>query len=324
MIPDADRLHCANLILWKQTHNKMKYFGEDYFTFSKRFQTNDDCYEYLKKLKWDNGYMCRKCGCTSSIKGRTWYYLKCKECDHDESATSGTLFHKLKFPILKAFHIIFRLCVSKKGMSTLELSREFGLQQKTCWLFKRKVQEAMKSSDKNMLKGEVHVDEFSFGGPEKGKVGRSRSNKKVALLAMEIRENKNGKTTSGNAYAISIKDYSKESFKPLFEKKISKKAKIKTDGFATYDAFRKEYDLEENYSNKGLNFPEIHFHILNFKSWLRGIHHKCRKNYFQNYLDEFHYKFNRRNSRKTIFNNIVKKFIAEVPLPYKKIRELAA
>jgi hypothetical protein len=54
---------------------------------------------------------------------------------------------------------------NKKGMSSYELSRKLGLRQKTCWSFKQKVIEAMKSGGNNPLKGNIEVDEFYVGGP---------------------------------------------------------------------------------------------------------------------------------------------------------------
>jgi hypothetical protein len=68
------------------------------------------------------------------------------------------MFHKLKFPLLKAFGINFRIAVRKKGMSTMELAGEYGINQKSSWLFKRKAHEAMKSSGKHVLCGHVEVD----------------------------------------------------------------------------------------------------------------------------------------------------------------------
>lgn len=48
-------------------------------------------------------------------------------------------------------------------MSSLELSREFELRQKTCWEFKWKIQQAMGSSKLHPINGIVHVDEFYIG-----------------------------------------------------------------------------------------------------------------------------------------------------------------
>lgn len=76
------------------------------------------------------------------------------------------MFDKIKFPLLIAFHIIFKIGIKKKGMSSIELSHEFDLRQKTCWEFKWKIQQAMNSSLRFPLQGEVHADELCIGGPE--------------------------------------------------------------------------------------------------------------------------------------------------------------
>ncbi len=65
------------------------------------------------------------------IKGKTYYHRRCRKCLYDESATSNTLFHDLKMPLLKAFQMTFRIAGKKKGMSTVELGAEVGVQQKT-------------------------------------------------------------------------------------------------------------------------------------------------------------------------------------------------
>jgi hypothetical protein len=53
---------------------------------------------------------------------------------------------------------------------------------KTAWLFRRKVQEAMKRSKSSHLKNEAHVDEFEIGTPQKGEQGRSKSVHKTRVV----------------------------------------------------------------------------------------------------------------------------------------------
>lgn len=79
------------------------------------------------------------------------------------------MFEKLKFSILIAFHITFKISTKKKGMVSLDLSSEFDLCQKTCWLLKQKVQEAMRSSLKSQLTGLIHADEFVLAVQKKVK-----------------------------------------------------------------------------------------------------------------------------------------------------------
>ena len=195
-------------------------------------------------------------------------------------------------------------------MSSEELSKEFDLRQKTCWEFKWKVQQAMKSSGRYPLKGEVQVDEFFVGGKEEGgKRGRGKGKKRLVIVALEI-----VKGEYGRAYATVINDASSDSFKPFFEKYIDKEAEVVTDEWAGYIPLKSTYKkLKQIPSNDGKSFPELHIHIFNIKSWLRGIHHHCSEERLQGYLDEYHFRFNRRNSMGTIFDTLIRRMIQNEP-----------
>lgn len=127
--------------------------------FASAFSAEEACRQYLCDKKWGNGYTCRKCGHTVSIKGRTWYYRKCQKCRFDESCTAHTLFHKLKFPLTKAFQIVYQLRTLKKGMSSMEIGRQYGIHHETACFFKRKVQQSMKPFGENDLNNLIEVDE---------------------------------------------------------------------------------------------------------------------------------------------------------------------
>ncbi len=134
------------------------------FEFQKRFPDDRACLDYLCGLQWASGFVCPKCGNTKYCKGMKEHTRQCTKCNYQMSPTSGTLFHKVKFSILKAFYIVYYVSTNKKGISSTELSRKPGLRQKTCWLFKQKVMRAMKSSGNNKMKGKVEVDETVVGG----------------------------------------------------------------------------------------------------------------------------------------------------------------
>jgi hypothetical protein len=90
--------------------------------FMQKYGTREACYQHLYDLKWSQGYQCLKCEHPHWVKGRKWHYRKCQRCHYDESSTANTLFHKLKFPIEKAFMITYQLSTMKKGMSSCEIS----------------------------------------------------------------------------------------------------------------------------------------------------------------------------------------------------------
>lgn len=295
---------------------KFDFSGVNAIQFHRRFKSEEDCYEYIAQIKWtDKKFSCKKCKYQKYFKGKKPFSRRCMKCKYDESPTAGTMFDKVKFSIHIAFHIIFKISTRKKGMSTLELSREFGLRQMTCWKFKQKIQQAMSSAGNYKLEGEVHVDESLIGGEEEEKRGRSHGKKKLIVIGLEIV--KNG---VGRGYAELIKDSSADSLKPFFEKYINKDAIIKTDEWPGYSPLKKEYKkLKQVHSASGKNFPDLHIHIMNLKGWLRGIHHHCSKEHIQGYLNEYHFRFNRRNNLPEIFNTIVKRMARIEPVRLSQI-----
>jgi hypothetical protein len=289
--------------------NRDKFAGMNSIKFNQYFKTEEDCLKYIADIKWESGYICKHCGCEKYIKGSKPHNRRCLKCKYNESPTAGTMFDKVKFSLLIAFHIIFKIATKKKGMSTLELSREFDLRQKTCWGFKWKIQEAMQSSLQNPLTGEVHIDEFWIGGPEEEKRGRSLGNKKMIVVALEVLDK-----GVGRAYAEIIEKANSKELGNFMKKHIDNKAHIVTDEWRGYLPLKKEYrNLKQVKSEEGKNFKEIHIHIMNMKGWLRGIHHHCSKEHMQGYLNEYHYRYNRRNHLGTTFDLLLKRMVKNKP-----------
>lgn len=212
--------------------------------------------------------------------------------------------------------MLYEIATSKKGASSIWLAERLGVQQNTAWLFRQKAQKAMESSKKHPLDGEVHVDEFETGAPQKDGQGRARSGHKVRIvLAVEDRGGK-----SGRAYAKVIDDFSSASIKPVFNDHIDSKAHVVTDGWSAYKAFREEYpNLKQIPSNKGKNFPVLHIQIRNFKNWLRGVHPYCGKKNLQNYINEYFFRFNRRNHRESIPDKLIERCVDSKPITRKQI-----
>ena len=112
-----------------------------------KFVGDPDWYEYMALIKWpDETFECKKCKYTKYCIGKKPFQRRCVKCRYDESPTVGTMFDKCKFSLLIAFYIAFKITSKKKGMSSLELSREFELRQPTYWEFKWKIQQAIQGN----------------------------------------------------------------------------------------------------------------------------------------------------------------------------------
>lgn len=284
------------------------------FEFQKMFPDEKSCMDYLAGSKWCNGFECPKCRHTKFCKGHKEHVRQCTQCNYLVSPTSGTLFHKVKFPLLKAFYIVYFIGTSSKGISSTELSRKLGLRQKTCWLFKLKVMQAMKSSGNHKIEGNVEVDETVVGGQEEGVVGRKNDKKKLVVFAVE----RKGKGIS-RLYGKVIPNSSAKELGSFMKTYITLESTIKTDGWTGYGPLKREFvNLEQVPSGKkGENFPDLHRAIMGFKGWLRGTHHHAE--YLQAYIDEYTYRFNRNFMKEKIFDNLMRRMVKGSPYTYKNI-----
>ena len=102
----------------------------------------------------------------------------------------------------------------------------------------QKERKSMESSKKHPLSNLVHVDEFTVGGKEEGKQGRSYdSKKKKAIIAVEL----TGKHQVKRVYIKSIDDYSCKSLTTIFEEHINTSAKVFTDKWRGYEPLKEHY-----------------------------------------------------------------------------------
>lgn len=281
------------------------YKGRNLLEFAERFKTDEDCKEYLSSYKWEDGYKCVKCG-HNACQPRVSYSKICNKCSYIESASANTLFHKVKFGLRKAFFICFEMSTTTKSLSASYMGVRYGVTEKTARLFMHKVREAMKSSGDNPMDGNVEVDEFTVGGKEEGKVGRSyQTKKKKSVTAIQYTEE--GKVR--RMYIMQIDNYSSKELVKIFDKHIAINAKVLTDKWKGYRPISKTYNIEQIESNYGANFKTLHTMIHQVKSWIRTTYSWVSTSNIDRYFDEFCYRLNRSQSKNTIFNNLIQRMV---------------
>ena len=292
--------------------------GQSILNFIKELPNDEACKAYLAKIKWKDGFTCSKCGHTKGCE-KAEYKYHCYACNHVESATANTLFHKVKFGLQKAFCIVFEMSTSSKSVSSIQMGKRFNIRQGTAWFFMQKVRKAMKSSQKYPLSTLVHVDEFTVGGKEDGKQGRSYdSKKKKAVIAVELSETHQVK----RVYVKSIKDYSAKSLTPIFEQHISDTAVVVTDKWRGYLPLKQKYNIEQRFSNQGKNFKELHIVIMQLKSWIRAIPTHVSEWHIQSYFDEFCFRINRSQFKESIFHKAIQRMVNAKPVHQQNIKQI--
>lgn len=295
----------------------MKFTGENILEFTDRFPDDHSCLAYLSELKWEEGYRCKKCGHTKFTIRKKNLARDCNRCHHVESPTAGTLFHRLRFGIRKAFGIVFEMSATTKGMSASQVAKRYGISRTTAWSFMHKVRKAMQNSRKYPLKGNVQVDEFVYGGKESLKQGRSKDSKKKKIIgAVELSDK--GKVK--RVYFNKIDDYSSKSLSRIFDEHISKKTHVLTDKWTGYIPISKTFNIEQRYSDKGSSMKQMHTIIHQLKSWLRSTYSWVHEEHIEKYLDEYSFRINRSIFKQTIFHNLIQRMVKAQPVTYQMIK----
>lgn len=123
----------------------------EYEEFKKIFPDELTCLRYLEQQKWLNGFLCKKCSNDKYNSGKGKFDRRCTRCGYDESPTADTLFHRVRFPLEKAFYIVHLVITERNDLTIDDISQLLQLRRNTCWAFKDKVVKAMKRHGKEKI-----------------------------------------------------------------------------------------------------------------------------------------------------------------------------
>lgn len=115
--------------------------------FKAIYPDDESCYRFLESLKWQDGFHCKECSNTNYSQGPIPFSRRCSKCSNIEVVTADTIFYRLKFPLIKAFYMLF-LIANRKEITIDELSETLDLRRQTCWSFKKKVISAIEGRKK--------------------------------------------------------------------------------------------------------------------------------------------------------------------------------
>jgi len=150
------------------------------------FRTETDCRAYIRRLRWPDGFVCGSCG----VVGEPWVMargvLRCSACHVNTSLTAGTVFQDTRKPLRTWFLAMWFITSQKNGVSALGLQRVLGLfSYETAWTWMHKLRRAMVRPGRDLLTGEIEIDETYVGGPEEGMRGREIEKKSIVVVAAE-------------------------------------------------------------------------------------------------------------------------------------------
>lgn len=289
--------------------------------FDKWFSTEKACLGYISKLRWPQGFTCPSCESSTknpSIMGRGLFL--CRKCKCQTSVTAGTLFHRAHKPLRTWFLAIWFVMSQKNGVSALGLKRVLGLgSYDTAWTWMHKMRRAMVRPGRGLLTGAVEVDETYVGGVGKKIRGRGAEHKIIVVIAAEVRGQ-----GSGRIRMSIVPDVSSVTLHKFILDNVQKGATIRTDGWKGYNGIKDAgyKHVVKNITVSGdpahVGMPRVHRVASLFDRWWIGTHQGAiRPVQLAYYLDEFTFRFNRRNSkaRDLLFYRLMQQAVACAPVP---------
>ena len=249
---------------------------------------------------------------------------RCAGCQRQTSPSAGTIFEGTRKPLRLWFQAMWYVTNQKHGVSALGVQRILGLGgYQTAWTWLHKLRRAMVRPGRNLLNGEVEVDETYVGGREVGVTGRKTNKKSIVAVAAEIR----GRGT-GRIRLARVEDVSAESLVPFVQTTVCPGATIRTDGWRAYNGLtgvgfeHQPKNISASGDPAHIVMPQVHRVAGLLDRWWLGIHHGAiSASQLDYYLDELTFRFNRRRSksRGLLFYRLLQQAVQLEPVPYKKL-----
>jgi len=288
------------------------------------FRSDAACHEYIRRLRWPDGFICPGCQWTGEPRVTLRGLFQCRRCQRQTSVTAGTIFQDTRKPLRTWFMAMWYVTNQKNGVSALGLQRVLGFSSyETAWTWLHKLRRAMVRPGRDSLCGTVEVDETYVGGVEKGKHGREILTKAIVAVAAEER----GKGI-GRIRLRRIKDVSGASLLPFVQSAAVPGALIHTDGWGGYSGltaagYKHEVTVVSASPDPAhVVMPRVHNIAALLKRWLLGTHQGGVQHiHLDYYLDEFTFRFNRRQSkaRGLLFHRLAHQAVSIGPATYNTI-----
>jgi len=263
------------------------------------FPDEQSCIDHLELLRW-NGNVVSPFSSTSKVYKCKGNNYRCRETGKYFNVRTDTLFDSTKIELRKWFIAIYIITSHKKGISSVQLSKDLGVTQKTGWLMLHKIRHCFGIHNSGELEGDVEIDETYVGGKNKNRhydkkvknsQGRSYKDKTPVIGMLE---------RGGRLVAKKIDDVTAPTLTLEVMKVIKPEANIHTDEWQGYRYVGNNYNHsivkhgcgEYVSGNTHTNTIEGFWSIL--KRGIIGIYHVVSRKHLQKYVDEFVFRYNTR------------------------------